>query len=125
MTRDEFDKLLPLKVPAVIAECPICSDVLFIDGVDEWYDEGGQMRLDPEMGVSLDCATEPDIDDPEWHDWHNGHWSMPYVDWLPVQQRVTRWLAAELVKPDCLRYLGVKSVAIAALALAPKEPDHD
>lgn len=105
MTRDEFENLLPLKVPAVIAVCPICGDCVYIDGVDEWYDEGDQMRLDAEMGVSLDCGTEPDIESNEWDDWHRGHWSMPYVDWLPVQQKVARWLAAELVKPDMLQYL--------------------
>lgn len=100
MTRDEFDKLLPLKVPGVIAKCPICGDVLFIDGVDEWVDEGGQMRLDPEwQDVSVNCATEPDIDSEDWEDWMSGHWSMPYVDWMPISKRVTEWLSEELIHP--------------------------
>jgi len=108
MTRDQFETLLPLKVPAVIATCPICGDCIYIDGVDEWYEEGNQMRLDPEMGVSLDCGSAPDIDEgdeDEWHDFMRGHWSTPYIDWLPVQQKVTLWLAAELVEPEMLRYL--------------------
>ena len=98
MTRDQFETLLPLKVPAVIAVCPICGDCIYIDGVDEWYEEGNQMRIDPDMGVSLDCGSAPDIDDEDFDDFMRGHWSTPYIDWLPVQQKVTLWLAAELVE---------------------------
>lgn len=106
MTKDQFGKLLPLKVPAVIAMCPICSDVLFIEGIDEWVEDGDQMRLDPEwQDVNVNCATEPDIDSEELEDWMSGHWSMPYVDWMPVSKRVTKWLSEELEKPDCLKQL--------------------
>jgi hypothetical protein len=106
MTRDEFNRLLPLKAPAVIAVCPICGDCIYIDGVDEWYEEDGQMRIDPQMGgVSLDCGSAPDIDSDDFDEWMNGHWSTPYIDWLPIQQKVTRWFAQELVQPDTLKHL--------------------
>jgi len=43
------------------------------------------------VGISLECVTEPDIDSDDWPAWHRHHWSMPYVDWLPVENRVLRW----------------------------------
>ena len=108
MTKDEFDRLLPLKVPHVIAACPICGDVLYIDECSEWIEDvNEQMRIDLECSsIHIDCVTAPDPDSEEWEEWFQGHWSMPYADWLPVEQRVKEWLAEELRNPDILRWLG-------------------
>lgn len=109
MTKDEFDRLLPLKVQHVVACCPICWDVLFIDECSIWTeDESGQMRIHlEESSISVDCVTAPDIGSEEWDEWFRGHWSMPYADWLPVEQKVKAWLARELENPDMLKYLGI------------------
>lgn len=81
-----------IDIPNNIAVCPICKSKIsvHIDEIelhedDKWYAS--------ECGLSIDCEQEPDIDSEEWEDWHNGHYSMPYVDWLPVIKTVYDWLA--------------------------------
>ena len=34
----------------------------------------------------------PDIDSKKWREWFNWHYDMPYVDWLPVDGDVEKWL---------------------------------
>ena len=38
--------------------------------------------------INLDCENEPDIESAEWDEWHKWHYSMPYVDWLPLELRI-------------------------------------
>lgn len=87
------------KVPSRIATCPICGAEVVIEEIDEWYfDEsmmhnGRPLLMAGDNGVRVNCITEPDIlEDDDWLDWDNGHWSMPYVDWLPIAERVMEWL---------------------------------
>jgi len=40
--------------------------------------------------VDLQCENEPDIDNEEWDEWHRWHYSQPYTDWLPLEQRILR-----------------------------------
>lgn len=40
----------------------------------------------------LSCETEPDIGDDNYDEWMDEHYSMPYVDWLPIEDKVERWL---------------------------------
>jgi hypothetical protein len=40
--------------------------------------------------IQLHCTGEPDFSSPDWDDWHRWHYSMPYVDWLPLEQRLLR-----------------------------------
>ena len=88
------------KVPPQVATCPICGAEVVIDEIYEWYvDESmthnGRPLLEAgETGIGVNCITEPDIDSDEWEGWFNHHWSMPYVDWLPVEHRVREWLNA-------------------------------
>ena len=97
MTKDEFDELLPLSIPTRVAVCPICSSALYIDEVSEWHERNGQMRVAEDCAqVSFDCTTAPDIDSEDWRDWFAGHWSTPYIDWLPLERPVTRWLDRKL-----------------------------
>jgi len=76
----------PIPVPREIATCPICDADIVVEDVNEWESDSGKP-----IGISLECTTEPDIDSDEWKDWHRDHWSMPYVYWLPVENRVMRW----------------------------------
>ena len=70
--------------------CPICGDRLQIVEVSEWFkDDADNWKAG---AVKIDCVTSPDIDDiDEFNGFNSGHWSMPYVDWLPVERRVTAW----------------------------------
>lgn len=77
----------PIDVPRKVATCPICDAKIVVDEVHEWECESGKP-----VGISVDCVTRPDIDSEEWPDWFNHHWrNMPYVYWLPVEQRVLQW----------------------------------
>ena len=78
-----------IDVPRAVAACPICDEPIVIEEVSEWECENGKP-----ISISIDCTTQPDIDSDEWWDWHRGHWSMPYVDWLPVEMLVLRWFQA-------------------------------
>ena len=86
-----FDKENPKETPAIpakVAVCPICGAPVVIEDIDEWETETGRVTS---CGFHINCSTEPDIDSDEWDDWFKSHWSMPYVDWLPVEMRVYRW----------------------------------
>ena len=78
-----------IDIPESVAVCPICGAKLTSE-VDSWtQDENGLWYADP---VKLNCSTEPeDIGSIEWNDWFSGHWSTPYVDWLPLEIEVTEW----------------------------------
>ena len=80
---EPINNLLPLLAPK---PCPICAAKVFITCVIEWAETG---RI---IGFEYECETEPDIDSDEWREWHHGHWSMPYVDWLPWENTIQRWL---------------------------------
>lgn len=76
----------PIGVPRDVKICPICDAAIVIDEVREWEYESGKP-----ISISVDCTTQPDIDSKEWPSWFCEHWSMPYVDWLPVEMRVLEW----------------------------------
>ncbi len=86
-----FDKENSKEIPVIPPElfvCPICGANLVIEDIDEWEVETGRVT---EGGFHINCSTEPDIDDETWGDWFNSHWSIPYVDWFPLQMKVYRW----------------------------------
>lgn len=80
----------PEQIPEAVGKCPICGAPIVIEGIDacELRDDG---RWQPSE-VSITCSTEPDVDAAEWREWLDGHFSMPYVDWLPLTIRVLSWL---------------------------------
>ena len=75
------------------AVCPKCGGRVVIKDIDEWeqLEDGGWAAS--EGGVHVNCETEPDIDMGDWEAWNNWHWDMPYVDWLPLEMRVYKWLS--------------------------------
>lgn len=75
------------QIPDSIAVCPKCGALLIVEDITEWYEDG----TIPETGISFNCSTEPSIDTDEWEEWFNSHWSTPYIDWLPLQSKLTRW----------------------------------
>jgi hypothetical protein len=87
-----INDLLPLLAPE---PCPICKAKVYVTNVEAW--EVGTGKI---LEFTCDCETEPDIDSEEWWEWHNGHYAMPYVDWLPFKIRLQKWL------DECYRYEG-------------------
>ncbi|NIP28224.1 MAG: hypothetical protein GWN55_07455 [Phycisphaerae bacterium] len=80
-----------LKIPAEVAVCPICGAAIYTD-FDCWYldEKEGRWQAD---SVNMDCETEPeDIESFEWQQWFAGHYSQPYIDWLPVEKRILEWI---------------------------------
>ena len=80
----------PEQIPEVVGQCPICGAPIVIEGIGE-CELGDDGRWQPSE-VSITCSTGPDVDAPEWQEWLDHHFSMPYVDWLPLTGRVLRWL---------------------------------
>lgn len=79
-----------LEIPESVAVCPICKSKLYAH-FEAWIEIDGKWKANE---VHLDCVTEPDIEENsfEWECWFESHYSMPYVDWLPVCQHVLEWI---------------------------------
>jgi hypothetical protein len=84
----DIDKNSPPEIPAFIAVCPICGAGVRIEEINEWETETGRV---PVCGFHINCVTEPGLHSKKWEEWFNAHWSMPYVDWLPLEIRVHKW----------------------------------
>lgn len=74
--------------------CPICGDKIYISEVSAWEQEDdGTWTAET---VKIDCVTSPDYgtseDEDEMDSFLRSHWSMPYVDWLPLEKVVTAWV---------------------------------
>lgn len=73
--------------------CPICDAAICIDEVSEWNeDDFGNWKA---AAVKIDCVMFPGFEDEgAFDDYMAGHWSTPYIDWLPLEKRVTDWVNA-------------------------------
>jgi hypothetical protein len=83
----------PIAIPASVAICPICKAAATME-IDKWEQNKDGTWQAGECGVHLSCSTEPDVHSNvrRWREWHNWHFRMPYVDWLPVERTVYKWL---------------------------------
>lgn len=79
----------PLWIPETVEVCPICGAKLRCE-FEEW--EQGEDGTWSTLRAIPSCESEPDIDEPDWQDWSWGHYDTPYIDWLPVEVRLTRWV---------------------------------
>lgn len=84
----EPDYWIGLNIPESVAVCPKCGAALFIEDIDEWDADTG---IPTETGFHFDCSTAPLVDSDGWDEWFNWHWSTPYIDWLPLQDKVYQW----------------------------------
>lgn len=81
-----------VSIPPTVKKCPICKASLTVE-IDEWEQDDDGTWYASETGVHCSCSTEPDMfEGDDWEDWFDGHFSMPYVDWMPVDQFIYRWL---------------------------------
>lgn len=70
--------------------CPICGEKIYIEEVADWHEEDGVLKA---LAVKVDCTTFPGFDDEdEFEAYMSEHYSMPYVDWLPLEQEITKWV---------------------------------
>lgn len=80
-----------LTIPRSLATCPKCDGQLY------GHFEAWVQRRDGSWAceeIKLDCESEPVISSRKYMDWLNWHYDMPYVDWLPLEVRLTRWVNA-------------------------------
>lgn len=73
-------------------KCPICGAKVVIDDMDEREQNDDGTWQVSECGLHITCETEPEIEDDAFDDWLNVHFSMPYVDWMPLEERVRAWI---------------------------------
>jgi hypothetical protein len=70
--------------------CPYCQGDLTYTANGWEQDDNGLWMAD---SFDMDCSTEPDMEDEdEWNDWFNNHSDMPYVNQLPVDERVKKFI---------------------------------
>ena len=81
----------PLSIPVEVARCPICEQPLFAE-FDEWTENDDHTWQAGDCGTHLRCTAEPDFGKQEWFDFIDSHYKMPYVDWLPLEERVLQWI---------------------------------
>lgn len=74
--------------------CPVCKDgVVVLTEITGGTEAKFGLWMADEIHV--DCSTFPGFDDSELFDAHMAsHWSMPYVDWLPLTEKIKAWLSA-------------------------------
>lgn len=87
-----FDQNEPPEIPIELFQCPICGVQIVFTEINEYETETGKVTS---SGFHVSCITEPDFDDPDDDDeWLDSHFSMPYIDWLPIEIKVYKWLSA-------------------------------
>lgn len=81
-----------IHIPVEVATCPGCGAELAAM-VSEWEDsEDGVYRA---TDLDVECVNEPDIvlEEAAWDKWFESHdYQMPYVDLLPVVEKVKSWV---------------------------------
>jgi len=96
VNRIAFRRVLKMGETPPIPEiaCPICKPgKVVLNEIDEWVEmEFGFWKA---TSIHIDCSTFPGFESTEKFDEHmQSHWSMPYVDWLPITQKLEAWLSA-------------------------------
>jgi hypothetical protein len=96
MRRERMDAMITInsddeiKIPENVAVCPDCKTQLTI------YPDGWDLHKDGWVCTSFthSCATEPEIDDPDYWEWDESHpsFEMPYIYWMPITDDIYRWL---------------------------------
>ena len=71
--------------------CPICGERLALD-IDEWTSDYDGWKASY-TGVHVTCVTEASVEGTdEWGSWMDGHFKHPYIEWLPISEKVYAWL---------------------------------
>lgn len=87
------------EIPKSLAVCPICGAQIEFVEVCEWDENGRPAK----SGIKIECTNQPDAEDSKaWWSWFHSHYRMPYVDWLPLEEKMYKWVM------QWLKYNGVK-----------------
>lgn len=86
-----FDQEKPPEIPLDLFKCPICGAQIVFTEINEYETETGKVT---DTGFHVSCTTEPDFDEPDYDEWLDSHFAMPYVDWLPLEVKIYKWLSA-------------------------------
>lgn len=121
MENYDIDSQSPVYVPVAVAKCPYCGDKLVIVAVDEWIrKEEGVYYPDH---IEVQCDSQPDIEDENenpgiTYSFEKTHYNMPYVNWMPVEEKVLAWFAKtyNFVRPQKERELLARWIEAARLA---------
>jgi hypothetical protein len=83
-----------ISVPPSVAVCPYCGASLTVQ-VEAWTADGNDWMA---TECNPECQAEPELDDDnpnsigDWEDFVDVHAYMPYVYWMPVQDKLLQWL---------------------------------
>lgn len=70
--------------------CPYCNGDLTYRCNGWEQDDNGLWMAD---SFDIECSSEPDMEDEdEWEEWLQQHSDMPYVNQLPVDEKVKRYI---------------------------------
>lgn len=78
-------------IPHEIATCPYCRNKL-VARCSEWS-QCEDLSWEAES-LELDCLSEPDMEEDieAWNQWVDIHSEMPYVYWLPIENKILLWI---------------------------------
>lgn len=84
-----------IEVPSEVAVCPYCESALTVCVEGASFDRRASCWVADD--IASDCASEPDMDSPEWDEWIEHHTYMPYVYMLPVHETILRWINSNYI----------------------------
>jgi hypothetical protein len=81
--KKKWDGVSTITIPANVSTCPECGAAVFVDIYEiTQADNNEDWKLNEDgSGFHLQCVQEDD-----------SHYQMPYVDWLPLEPRIIRWI---------------------------------
>lgn len=83
MKKKIWDGVAAIVIPTSVADCPDCGAEIYADVYEAVSEDGiHNWRVDEDgSGLHIQCTKED-----------ASHYNMPYVDWLPLDEPVIRWL---------------------------------
>ena len=69
--------------------CPYCKGNITANCSGWTEDNEGNWKADM---IETYCSNEPHIDSSDWEDWNYIHSQLPYENWMPLHQRLIKWI---------------------------------
>lgn len=88
-----------IRVPVEISKCVSCGAPLYLSG-DGWtLGDHSEWICD---SFNMICGSEPKTDDDReawdiYNDIHALHFKMPYIYWLPIQEKIRAWMDRSII----------------------------
>jgi hypothetical protein len=83
MAKTKWDGVSTIPIPENVAVCPECGAAIFADVYEISQEADGELWQvwEDGSGLHIQCTQEDD-----------SHYRMPYVDWVPIEPQVIRWI---------------------------------